>query len=148
MKSTNKILNTLLKEPTPFLTCKDHVVSGEQFDLKFNKEYEMLITFPRPKEIHSYYETDNYISHTDSKKSFIDKLYQLVKSYSLKKKVGLINSFKSKHKTVLDIGAGTGDFLLACKKNNWEVFGVEPSKKARDLALKKGVLLAAETIIF
>ena len=36
----------------------------------------------------------------------------------------------------LDIGCGTGDFLNECKKNEFIVSGVEPSKKAREQARK------------
>jgi SAM-dependent methyltransferase len=40
---------------------------------------------------------------------------------------------------LLDIGAGTGAFLEAAKKNGWDVCGVEPSKMAARSARNKGL---------
>ena len=125
----------------PFLQCKDHTVSQELYDVKRNKTYDMLVTFPVPKKLEDYYKSENYISHTDSKKSFFDKIYQFVKNFTLQKKVDLINSFGFENKTILDIGAGTGDFLKVCLQNNWNVFGTEPNQQAREVAVKKGILL-------
>jgi len=127
-----------------FLTCKDFTVSKEEFQLVWNKEKDILITTPQPSplELPKYYQTEDYISHTDASKSISDKLYQTVKSVMLKKKVKLINTLSKKStKRLLDIGAGTGDFLLSAKKNNWEVEGIEPSDKAKKLATEKGIPL-------
>ncbi len=135
----------LYKNLQPFLNCKDYTVSGEEYSVKKNSEYGFLVTTPVPKELENYYKSDDYISHTDSKKSLLDKVYFLVKNYTLKKKLSLLNSFKSEEKTVLDIGAGTGDFLTVCKNNNWKIFGVEPSSDARKIAAKKNINLK-ETI--
>jgi len=122
-----------------YLTCVDYTVSNVKFDLLYNSELEMLETFPQPKgeELAKYYESSDYISHTDSQKSFTDKLYQVVKKYALNKKLKLINSFNSEDKNILDVGCGTGDFLLICKNNGWNVVGVEPNKKAKNLAKAK-----------
>ncbi|MFK5957494.1 MAG: class I SAM-dependent methyltransferase [Lutibacter sp.] len=122
-----------------YLTCKDYTVSNQKFDLRYNNKLEMLVTSPQPKleELASYYKSSAYISHTDSKKSLTDKLYQFVKLYALKKKLNLINSFNSEEKKILDIGCGTGDFLLTCVNNGWNVVGVEPNNNAKKLAEAK-----------
>ncbi|TVZ56391.1 methyltransferase family protein [Lutibacter sp. Hel_I_33_5] len=127
-----------------YLTCKDYTVSNTSFQVQKNKEYELLVTQPIPKNLEDYYKSEDYISHTDSKKSLTDILYQTVKNYTLKKKISLLNSFKTDNKKVLDFGAGTGDFLGACKNNNWEVFGVEPNLKAREIAAKKGITILSD----
>lgn len=116
-----------------YLTCNDYTVSNKKFDLMYNATFDMLETSPKPtlKELPAYYESDAYISHTDSKKSVLDKLYQVVKKHTLKKKLELINSFKTKNKNILDVGCGTGDFLMICKNNGWTVEGVEPSNNAK-----------------
>lgn len=121
------------------LTCQDFTVTNQKFDLVYNNELDMLETFPQPKveELALYYESSEYISHTDAKKSFTDKLYQVVKKFTLNKKLKLINSFETEHKNLLDIGCGTGDFLLNCKNNDWSVVGVEPNMNARNLAETK-----------
>ncbi|MCH3881352.1 class I SAM-dependent methyltransferase [Tenacibaculum sp. K20-16] len=125
----------------PYLTTKDYSVSKEVFELEKNEEFDMLVTIPVPKNLSSYYESENYISHTDGKKGVFEKVYQLVKNYTLKRKLKLINSFNSEEKTILDIGAGTGDFLATCKNDNWQVLGIEPNKKAREIAASKNITL-------
>jgi cyclopropane fatty-acyl-phospholipid synthase-like methyltransferase len=126
-------------EKSVFLALKDYSVSGENFELIYNSEFEMLETFPKPslEKLPSYYESEDYISHTDAKKSFTDKLYQFVKGYALKRKLRLINSFETDAKTLLDVGCGTGDFLLTCKTNGWNVVGVEPNAKAQKITKDK-----------
>ncbi|MDA9086952.1 class I SAM-dependent methyltransferase [Polaribacter sp.] len=126
---------------TKLLNCKDNTVSGDYFEVMVNTEYEMLVTSPVPKNIEDYYKSETYISHTDSKKTFFDKIYQGVKNHTLKQKLLLLNSFTSGSKSVLDFGAGTGDFLKICKNNNWQVLGIEPSAEARENAVKKGIYL-------
>jgi len=130
------IENRVLK---PHMVCKDYTVSQDSFTLLIDKESGLLVTSPRPedKDLAAYYESDMYISHTDANKSIIDKLYQLVKNYSLKQKLKRINSFPKPEKKLLDIGAGTGDFLSICEANKWNVVGVEPSVKARTIAKQK-----------
>ena len=126
---------------TPLLNCKDNTVSGKYFEVMMHQEYEMLVTSPVPKNLENYYKSETYISHTDSKKTFFDKIYHGVKNHTLKQKLILLNSFKSGSKSVLDFGAGTGDFLKICKNNNWQVLGIEPSAEARENAVKKGIYL-------
>lgn len=122
-----------------YLKTKDYSVSKENFELLLDDRIDLLITNPRPKkeDLGRYYETEDYISHTDRKRNITEIAYSLVKNYALKKKVELLNSFNSEEKTVLDIGCGTGDFLKICQQEGWKVTGVEPSEKARNKALEK-----------
>jgi SAM-dependent methyltransferase len=39
---------------------------------------------------------------------------------------------KEKDRSILDIGSGTGYFLLSGKKRGWETLGIEPSRQAAD----------------
>lgn len=125
---------------THFLAVKDYSVSQETFDLLYNQDLDMLITHPQPslEKLPRYYESVNYISHTDGNKSLFEKMYQFVKSIALKNKLQLINSEASKGK-ILDIGAGVGDFLSVCKNDGWQTVGIEPSEKAKNIAKSKGV---------
>ncbi|MDP3360015.1 MAG: class I SAM-dependent methyltransferase [Lutibacter sp.] len=134
-----QITNKMIPETTHFLTCKDYTVSNNKFDLLYDGKLDMLETFPQPKpeELSGYYESDDYISHTDSKETVVDKLYQIVKKHALSNKLKLINSFKTADKNLLDVGCGTGDFLLICKNNGWKVTGVEPNAKAKIFAENK-----------
>jgi 2-polyprenyl-3-methyl-5-hydroxy-6-metoxy-1,4-benzoquinol methylase len=126
------------------LTVKDHSVSGETFELRHNEELDLLVTHPQPGEnnLAAYYESDDYISHTDGKRSLFEKAYHLVKNIALKNKLNLINSLQLHKGNLLDIGAGTGDFLNVANANGWKTVGIEPSEKAKSIAIKKGVSFA------
>src|SRR5690606_41033754 len=124
-----------------FLKTKDFSISGETFELHWDENLDMLVTHPQPENIERYYESEDYISHTDAQKSFTDKLYHLVKQKNLRNKIQLIENQNNNNNSLLDIGAGTGDFLLLAKSKGYEVAGVEPNDKARQLAAQKGVAL-------
>ena len=123
-----------------FLSVKDNAVTKEVFDLIYNTELDLLETYPRPNdnELGRYYESENYISHTDSKKGLVDRVYQVAKTYMLKKKFAFIKEYKTSG-LLLDIGAGTGDFIEEAKKQGFSGIGVEPSEKARKIAFAKNV---------
>ena len=126
-----------------YLTTKDFLVSGESFDLVYDRERELLRTDPQPNlnELGKYYESQDYISHTDKKQGLLSGLYQLVKKWSLRKKTNLIFNQNSGVGSLLDVGAGTGDFLKLAKERGWEVHGMEPNENASSLALQKGITL-------
>ncbi len=128
-----------MKNKTAVLTVKDHSVSREEFQLIENSEFGFLETSPQPskEKLPEYYESEDYISHTDSKRNLFEKVYHVVRSISLKKKLGLINSYSSGGKKLLDVGCGTGDFLQTALQNNWKVSGIEPNAQAREIANKK-----------
>lgn len=130
-----------------YLKTKDYSVSKENFELLLDDRVDLLITNPRPKQedLGKYYQSDNYISHTDSKKSITDVAYNLVKKYALNKKLELLNSFPVEERKILDIGCGTGDFLQTCQQAGWKVAGIEPSELARKKAFKK---LEKDTYIY
>ena len=127
-----------------YISVKDNSVSKENFELYRDESLDLLITYPQPKEeeLGKYYESDDYISHTDGKRSMFEKAYHFVKGIALKNKLQLINDLQKEKGKLLDIGAGTGEFLMVAKENGWQTIGIEPSDKARNIALKKGVFLA------
>ena len=128
-------------EDKSFITVKDFSVSGESFSLLLNEEYQILKTHPQPTldKLGSYYEFEDYISHTDGKRTLFEKMYHFIKRKAIRDKVKLINSYQPLKGKILDIGAGTGDFLLGCKNQNWDILGIEPNDKAKGIALGKGV---------
>ena len=129
-----------LSNTNHFLNVKDYSVSQETFELLYDETLEMLITHPQPslEKLPSYYESVDYISHTDGNKSVFEKMYQFVKGIALKNKLKLINTQSSKGR-ILDIGAGVGDFLQVAKNDGWQTIGIEPSDKAKTIAKSKGV---------
>ncbi|WP_395050994.1 class I SAM-dependent methyltransferase [Flavobacterium sp.] len=130
-----------------FLSVKDYSVSKETFDLYYDETLDMLITFPQPslENLGKYYESEDYISHTDNKRSLFEKLYHFIKSIALKNKLNLINSLQPNKGKILDIGAGTGDFLSVAKSDSWQTIGVEPSERAKSIAINKGISFVEET---
>jgi SAM-dependent methyltransferase len=131
------------EKASEFLAVKDFLVSGETFQLMKDIELDMLYTVPQPDAEHlsRYYESEDYISHTDSGKGLMASLYQSVKRYSIRKKLKFVNRINSGCGSLADIGAGTAAFLEAAKKAGWEVSGVEPNKKAREFSKGKGIYL-------
>lgn len=131
-------------EDKSFIIVKDFSVSGESFSLLLNEEYQILKTHPQPTldKLGSYYEFEDYISHTDGKRTMFEKMYHFIKRKAIRDKVSLITSYQPLKGRILDIGAGTGDFLLECKNQNWEILGVEPNDKAKGIAVGKGIKFA------
>ncbi len=124
-----------------YIETVDYFYTQEKFILLYDENLDMLVTTPLPKHPENYYQSASYISHSDQSKTLIDKIYLLIKTYSLKRKVRLLTKLYPKRGKVLDIGAGTGEFLLAAKNKNWEVTGVEPNQLATKNALSKGIAL-------
>ncbi|MFH6603087.1 class I SAM-dependent methyltransferase [Maribacter algicola] len=127
-----------------YLRTKDYSVSQEEFELLYDPEMEMLVTRPIPENLDEYYQSEDYISHTDSRKSLVDKVYQTVKKFSFYSKLRLIDKFGGEERRLLDMGAGTGDFLLAAKSSGWKISGIEPNHDARMRAREKRVELLSE----
>ena len=128
-------------QKTVYISTKDFLVSGESFQLIYDQKFDLLITTPQPdlKKLPNYYKSEEYISHTDSEKGMLSFLYQKVKQRALKKKVALITKSNNGIGSVLDIGAGTGEFLKVASEYGWNVQGAEPNEKARFISKEKGI---------
>lgn len=123
-----------------FISCKDHTVSKETFTIVECESCGLKFTnpIPNPDQLGNYYKSEDYISHSNTKKGIISRLYHIVRSYTLKKKVNLIASYVSRG-TILDYGCGTGMFLKVCKDSGWKTLGMEPDQGARQLASELGL---------
>lgn len=126
-----------------FLSCIDHTVSRETFNVVQCETCGFRFTNPRPdeNEIGKYYQAEEYISHSDTSKGLVNKMYRIVRDYTIKRKVELVNGLTKNQKPgtrkLLDIGCGTAEFIHACKGNGWNVTGIEPSEVARKNAEQK-----------
>jgi ubiquinone/menaquinone biosynthesis C-methylase UbiE len=120
-----------------FLSCVDHTVSRETFNIVQCDSCGFKFTSPRPeeKDLGKYYKSEEYVSHSNTKKGFINSTYQQVRKYTLLKKLQLISKFY-KTGSILDIGCGTGEFLNTCKTAKWNTMGIEPDQEARLMAIK------------
>jgi 2-polyprenyl-3-methyl-5-hydroxy-6-metoxy-1,4-benzoquinol methylase len=122
------------------LTAIDYTVSKEKFDiLKCNECIHLFTQNVAPQnEIGKYYQSENYISHSDTQKGIINKLYHAVRKRTLTRKKNLLQKETGKQQgKILDIGCGTGAFLNTMKLAGWESAGLEPDDAAR----KKGAEL-------
>jgi len=126
---------------TASLTCKDYTYSQVDFSLVDCKSCGFKFTNPRPtaSTIGNYYQSEDYVSHSDTQEGLVNKLYHLVRTYTLQKKLQLIFKLRGRVKkqgktTLLDIGCGTGAFLSTCVKAGFEGRGIEPDTNARAFA--------------
>lgn len=120
--------------------CTDFYASGEQFELFRCMNCGFLFTrnYPHGTAIDRYYESTDYISHTDTKKGLTNRLYHQVRKYMLGRKVRLvIKEAHQKTGRLLDIGTGTGYFPAAMQRKGWQVNAVEKNKQAREFGRTK-----------
>jgi 2-polyprenyl-3-methyl-5-hydroxy-6-metoxy-1,4-benzoquinol methylase len=120
-----------------YLPVRDHSVSGAEFQLMECKDCTLVFTqdAPSAEHIEPYYQSEAYISHTETDKDFISRLYHRVRKITLRSKVKIV--MRSTQKIVghhLDIGAGTGAFVHAMEAAGWNSIGVEPNAEARKKA--------------
>jgi 2-polyprenyl-3-methyl-5-hydroxy-6-metoxy-1,4-benzoquinol methylase len=131
------------------LKVKDHSVSGDFFDVLECSQCSLRFTWNAPSEenIDVYYQSEDYISHSNTRKGLINSLYHFVRNRTLSTKHHLIErdtGIKRGHH--LDIGAGTGAFVQYMNQLGWESVGIEPDSKARERAQEfhKTILLPAQ----
>jgi len=125
---------------SPFLTCTDFFVSGEEFKIKQCNSCSFKITedIEDEEKIGPYYQSENYISHSNTSKGVINSIYHSVRKYMLGRKRRLVEKATGIRKgDILDIGTGTGFFLNEMQEYGWQVTGTEKSSDARDFAKKE-----------
>jgi 2-polyprenyl-3-methyl-5-hydroxy-6-metoxy-1,4-benzoquinol methylase len=93
---------------------------------------------PDENSVGPYYKSEDYISHTDTAKGIVNKLYRKVRNFTLEQKAKLVKEQTGVAAgNLLDVGSGTGAFLHAMQKQGWQVNGIEPDADARKLAEKQ-----------
>ena len=116
------------------LTASDHTVTGQSFPVWKCDNCTLMFTqdIPAQESIGAYYVSENYISHSDTRKGLVNKLYHTVRKRTLASKLKLvIHETGLTQGNMLDIGSGTGAFLHTMKKAGWNVTGIEPDEQAR-----------------
>lgn len=125
---------------SPFLVCTDFFVSGEEFPIKECSTCGLKITqdIENEENIGRYYQSEKYISHSNTSKGLVNSVYHAVRRYMLGRKRRLVEKVASlKAGRILDVGTGTAFFLNEMKAKGWQVTGTEKSSDARDFARKE-----------
>ena len=120
--------------------CVDEFATGEQFDIFECTACGLAFTqnVPDEKEIDRYYESPTYISHSNTSKGFVNRVYHIVRRIMLQKKARKVEMLTGlKNGRLLDYGAGTGHFARLMETRGWSVTAIEKNGKARELALKE-----------
>ena len=143
-KMKNKeILNTCplcgAQDYLHYLDCVDYTVSKETFQLYRCNDCSLVATTPRPdaKSLPAYYASDAYVSHTETKKGLINKVYLFARKLALRQKKATIGRYLQNAGILLDYGCGTGAFLEEMQKDGWKTLGIEPDESAREIATKR-----------
>lgn len=121
-------------------TCQDYLVSGESFEIFTCPQcrFEFTQNHPSEEELPDYYESENYISHSDSGTSFTNKLYYFTRKIMLGRKKSSLKKITGINRGILlDIGSGTGSFAAYMNKEGWDATGIEINEKAREYSIKK-----------
>lgn len=130
------------------ITCTDHYASGERFMLFRCQDCGFVFTQGVPSEtvIGRYYETPDYISHTDTRRGLMNRVYHRVRQYMLTRKAKLVERTAGLHEgSLLDIGTGTGYFAHTMQERGWQVKAIEKNAKAREFAAENfGLEVEAE----
>lgn len=119
------------------LKAKDFTVSGDVFEIWECNNCGLRFTqnIPSANSIGRYYQSENYISHSNTSKGLINRLYHSVRAITLRQKARLLrNTTGLSTGTLLDIGAGTGAFAAFMRSEGWRVTALEPDESARTVA--------------
>lgn len=132
----------------PVLKAKDFTVTGSLFEVWECGACTLRFTqaVPTEENIGSYYRSDSYISHTNTNKGLINRLYHLVRNYTLKRKRKLLQTASGRNTgQLLDLGAGTGVFASFMQQSGWQVIGLEPDPETRQRAREINNISLLET---
>jgi 2-polyprenyl-3-methyl-5-hydroxy-6-metoxy-1,4-benzoquinol methylase len=129
------------------LQVKDYTVSGELFAVAECQQCTLRFTQDVPYEnaISPYYKSENYISHTNTARGLIHRIYHFVRERTIRRKRKLIEASSGMKGKILDVGSGTGSFVNEMKQHGWEVTGLEPDADARKVALDSYGLKLADS---
>lgn len=117
--------------------CSDHFVSKKDFAVFqcYSCTFRFTQDYPEEADISRFYESESYISHSDTSEGISNKLYRLARKVMLVKKKNLVLYVTGlRTGSILDVGSGTGYFAATMKKAGWQAKGIEINEKAREFS--------------
>jgi SAM-dependent methyltransferase len=120
------------------LHTKDYSLTNESFEIIECAHCTLRYTFPIPSidQIAPYYNFPDYISHTDTRSGWMNKMYHAVRNRTLNQKSSWVQSLFTGYKgKLLEVGAGTGAFANSMQKKGWKVTALEPDQGSRQRAM-------------
>lgn len=116
------------------------VISDSQDPKVINCEtcgFAHLLPIPSQSDLDSYYASDYYASTKPSCISDRERDFSWWQRVYEDRIRSISQYLSSDQRTILDIGSGTGHFLLVAQQLNWHSVGIEPSKQAYDYCIQQ-----------
>ncbi len=115
----------------------DYLLSKQIFPILQNTYSGLVITgnAPTDEQLGAYYKSDKYISHTNSHKGIINRMYQFARRFTIPQKYNWVKAYlfnKRETPTLLDVGAGTGHFAAYVRNKHIKVVCIEQDADARN----------------
>jgi SAM-dependent methyltransferase len=118
------------------LESRDYFLTQETFRVVTCSNCSLSFTNPRPtkSELGKYYQSDQYISHSNKANSITNVLYKLVRNFTLWQKFNMLSKSLQNRSQIdhLDYGCGTGHFIEYTTKKGWKSIGYEPDSRANN----------------
>jgi 2-polyprenyl-3-methyl-5-hydroxy-6-metoxy-1,4-benzoquinol methylase len=133
------------------LVARDNTVSQQDFAIWQCGDCSLRFTqnVPGLEHIGPYYKSDAYISHSETNKGLINKLYLFVRNRTMLRKLDLVQRFtKRSTGNLLDVGCGAGSFLATMQASGWATVGLEPDFDTRQRVAAKGLEVHSNEHLF
>jgi 2-polyprenyl-3-methyl-5-hydroxy-6-metoxy-1,4-benzoquinol methylase len=118
---------------------EDFSITHEKFEIAECGDCALRFTNNAPDEsvIGRYYQSAAYVSHSNTNKGIINRLYHIARRFTLNAKRAFVQKATGKAVGMhLDVGSGTGAFVYTMDKAGWSSIGLEPDEAARETAVK------------
>lgn len=93
---------------------------------------------PDETDIGAAYISETYISHSNTVKGIVNRLYHLARKISLKQKRSLVEKLSGKSSgRLIEVGSGRGHFLSTMQNSGWTCTGFEASADARTMSAEQ-----------
>jgi 2-polyprenyl-3-methyl-5-hydroxy-6-metoxy-1,4-benzoquinol methylase len=135
------------------IQVKDFTVSKELYDLYRCSDCGFIFTqdIPDAEHIGPYYKSDDYVSHSNTKKGLFFQVYHRVREFMLSRKYKeiLSNTILGSETKLLDIGSGRGYFLNYMQQKSFDCTGIEQDPDVRQAARDQfGLKILAPTELY